>query len=107
MATQINQPVEGFPVDQRPKSAADQDVGRGFARHRVPLDPQGIFGAKGRDILSLCRKGQDLRGAVTLNSEIGGQKRGVVDFDPDLFDRSDQEVGVALAPQAIAACPKT
>ena len=99
MHTDIDKPIEALAVDKRLKVGADKNIGRWLTGFGVADDPDWVIGTGGNKVADIGFEGQDLCLTFTRWLEIDGYKRRIIDSDTDLFDRSDEEIVVAVFPQ--------
>lgn len=95
----LHQTIETLAVDQRLKVGPHQNVRRGFASFRVPFNPDRMIRSGDGQIPHMGLKRQALRLTLTLRLKVDGNKRGIIDRDPDLFDRCDQKIIIAILAQ--------
>ncbi len=99
MRADIHQPVKAFAVDQRLQPGADHHIGRRFACFGIPNHANRMFCSGLRKIADIRLECQGLRLALPLDGEVHRHERRVIDGNPDLFDRRDKKIIVAVPAQ--------
>ncbi len=96
--TQINQPIERLPINQRLQPVTHHDIGRRLARtvvhHAQRMDRPGSH-----LVAHMGGKGDRGLPANPSHIEIHRHKGRIIHHNPHFFHGSDQKIPVPLAPQ--------